>query len=101
MHMLLPPRSADGSVEPAGRALRRLGWLERFWISSCLRGARLGCGCLVGIYATRSRAVLTIIDAAAQGCPDSSHVVGGVVGERAAGVPVNIRRPAADGPRIS
>lgn len=52
---------------------RKLRMLERLEITRCLRGVRLECGCLAGVYQTRAGLLLAVIDATSDGCTDRSH----------------------------
>ena len=60
---------------------RALGAWERMQLRRCLGGAQLGCGCIVGVYETRSGRTLVVIDSPASRCQDEHHRAGVVITE--------------------
>lgn len=53
--------------------MSKLNWRSHHRVRRALRGDRLSCGCIVGVYELYSGAVLSVIDVRAPACRDRSH----------------------------
>lgn len=57
----------------------KLGRLDHFAISHCLRSEALGCGCVLGVYATFGNRILEVIDERGRACREPAHAPGAIV----------------------
>jgi hypothetical protein len=69
---------------------RKLGVLERLQIARCVRGARLACGCQVGLYETLEGRVMTVVDSPHDACTDRAHQADFVIAEELRGHPSGV-----------
>ena len=66
------------SSERRGRSARTiLGWTPG--VRQLVRGGLLPCGCLVGIYDTWRREIVTIVDGRGDQCPHDRHQENAVI----------------------
>lgn len=53
--------------------MRKLTWLSPYRVRLALRGDRLPCGCIVGVYEMYDGRVLSVLDVRDAACGDAEH----------------------------